>query len=38
MTQHEAELIRTIREAKEPAKALETAIRIITEFLTTNHQ
>ena len=38
MTQNEMELIRTIRESEDPDKALETAIRIITEYLETTHQ
>ena len=38
MTENEMELIRTIREAEDPAKALMAAIQIITEFLETTNQ
>ena len=38
MTQYETELIRTIRESEDPAKALVIAIRIITEFLEITNQ
>ena len=38
MTQYEADLIRTIRESEDPAKALVIAIQIITEYLETTHQ
>lgn len=33
MAQNEIELIRIIRESEDPAKALVTAIQIMTEFL-----
>lgn len=33
MTQNEMELIRTIRESEDPAKAMVMAIQIMTDFL-----
>ena len=33
MTQNEMELIRIIRESEDPAKAMVTAIQIMTDFL-----
>ena len=38
MTQNEMELIRTIRESEDPAKALAIAIQIITEYLETTYR
>ena len=38
MTHDEMELIRMIREAEDPAKAMATAIQIINEFMETTQQ
>ena len=38
MTENEKELIRILREADDPAKALAVAIRIIIEYLETTYQ